>query len=44
MFEEAYGRTVLPVLKPGAAANVPGRRMTAPISYDRGMPGAHVGQ
>lgn len=38
------GRTILPLGRYGAEANVPGRRAMAPISYPAGMPGAKVGQ
>lgn len=38
------GHTVLPLGRYSAAANVPGRRATAPIGYPEGMPGARVGQ
>lgn len=42
--ETARGRVVLPLGALDAASNVPGRRVTEPIGYDRGMPGAKVGQ
>ena len=38
------GRTVLPLGRPSAAANIPGRQASAPIDYPAGMPGARVGQ
>jgi uncharacterized protein len=42
--EAANGRTVLPLGKSLAAANIPGRRLMEPIGYPAGMPGAKVGQ
>jgi uncharacterized protein len=44
MLQEAYGRTILPLLKPMRSANIPGRSSTAPIGYEQGMPGARIGQ
>ena len=45
MLAEAFkGRTVLPVGKYSAAANIPGRKAMQPIGYPGGMPGAKVGQ
>jgi succinate-acetate transporter protein len=44
MLQEAYGRTILPLLKPLRTANIPGAHPTAPIAYPQGMPGARVGQ
>ncbi len=38
------GRTILPLGKYRAAANVPGQRAMEPIEYAAGMPGAKVGQ
>jgi succinate-acetate transporter protein len=38
------GRTVLPLGRYRAAANIPGRRFSEPVSYPGGMPGAKVGQ
>lgn len=38
------GRTILPLGKYHAAANIPGRRFLEPIGYSAGMPGAKVGQ
>jgi succinate-acetate transporter protein len=45
MLAESFGgRTILPLGSYQSAANIPGRRASAPISYQRGMPGAKVGQ
>ncbi|MFR9805486.1 acetate uptake transporter [Pseudonocardia sp. RS010] len=38
------GRTVLPLGKFSAAANIPGRKPNDPVEYGEGMPGAKVGQ
>jgi succinate-acetate transporter protein len=38
------GRTILPLGKYNAAANIPGRQAMEPISYPAGLPGARVGQ
>jgi uncharacterized protein len=40
----AKGRTILPLGKYSASANVPGRRAMDPIGYPGGLPGAKVGQ
>lgn len=42
--EHAFGRTIIPLGKWRAAANVPGRAATSPLSYPEGMPGVRVGQ
>ena len=42
--EHAFGRTILPIGKWSAAANIPGHAVTQPIEYPAGMPGVHVGQ
>ena len=42
--EATNGRTVLPLGKHSAAANIAGRRIMEPIGYPDGMPGARVGQ
>jgi GPR1/FUN34/yaaH family len=39
MFKSSFGRTILPTGELAAAADVPGRRSTAPIQYASGMPG-----
>jgi succinate-acetate transporter protein len=44
MLENAYGRTIIPMGRWAAAANVPGRMHTRPIAYEGGMPGVRVGQ
>lgn len=44
VLEGAWGRTVIPLGAPKAAANVPGRQFTRPIEYPHGMPGVKVGQ
>ncbi|MGH9102782.1 MAG: acetate uptake transporter family protein [Acidimicrobiales bacterium] len=44
MLEGSFGRVILPLLKPKAAANIPGRAISSPIEYPSGMPGARVGQ
>lgn len=44
MFEEAFGRTIIPIGKASRAANVPGRSAIAPIAFKRGLPGASKGQ
>ena len=40
----SFGRTVLPLLKYGRSANVPGRRMTRPIELEWAEPGVRQGQ
>ena len=42
--EHATGRTIIPLGKRPAAANIPGRAPTQPLSYPSGMPGVRVGQ
>lgn len=42
--EHATGRTIIPLGKWSAAANIPGRAPTQPLSYPAGMPGVRVGQ
>ena len=42
--EGAFGRTIIPLGKLSADANVPGRRATRPIERPTGMPGVRVGQ
>ncbi|HET6875443.1 MAG TPA: acetate uptake transporter, partial [Acidimicrobiales bacterium] len=44
MLENSFGRTVLPLLKYKKDALVPGRQITEPIQFPRGMPGVRVGQ
>lgn len=40
----ANGRTVLPLGKYNAEANIRGRRAMEPVGYPAGLPGARVGQ
>ena len=42
--EHAFGRTIIPLGKWRASANIPGRAATEPIAYPAGMPGVRVGQ
>ena len=42
--EHAFGRTIIPLGKWRASANIPGRSPTDPIAYPAGMPGLRVGQ
>jgi uncharacterized protein len=45
MLAESFkGRTILPLGKYSAAANIPGRKAMQPIGYPGGMPGVKVGQ
>jgi uncharacterized protein len=44
MLENAYGRTILPLGKYTAAANVPGRVVTRRLEYAAGEPGVRQGQ
>ena len=44
MFENAYGRTIIPLGTRSRQANIPGRVITDPIAYPPGMPGLRVGQ
>lgn len=44
MFENSFGRTILPLGKYRAAANIPGRRATRPLEYRYGQPGVKIGQ
>lgn len=44
MFENTFGRTILPTGKYRAAGNVPGRRGTRPLEYQHGEPGVKIGQ
>ncbi len=44
VLEHSFGRSILPVGKWSKAANVPGAKVTDPISYPNGMPGLKVGQ
>jgi succinate-acetate transporter protein len=42
--EHSFGRTIIPLGKWSARANVPLRSVTDPIAYPAGMPGVRVGQ
>jgi len=44
VLEHAFGRTIIPLGKWNARANVPGVKATDPIAYPAGMPGVRVGQ
>ena len=44
MFKASFGRVVLPLGKPDAAANIPGREYTDPLEYAAGEPGVKQGQ
>ncbi|MGH3239672.1 MAG: acetate uptake transporter family protein, partial [Spirillospora sp.] len=44
MFENTYGRTILPMFKIHGGGNVPGRRGTRPLEYRHGEPGVKIGQ
>lgn len=44
MLENAFGRTIIPLGKWSAAANIPGKMPTRPMAYEGGMPGVRVGQ
>lgn len=44
MFEDSFGKTMLPLGRYRAAANIPGRRATRPLQYQYGEPGVRIGQ
>lgn len=44
MLEQSAGRTIIPLGKFRADANIPGRKATRPIGRQAGMPGVRVGQ
>lgn len=44
VLEHAFGRTIIPLGKWSARANIPGVKATDPIAYPAGMPGVRVGQ
>ena len=44
VLEHAFGRTIIPLGKWNARANIPGAQATDPIAYPAGMPGVRVGQ
>ncbi|MFI0479147.1 acetate uptake transporter family protein [Actinomadura sp. 9N215] len=44
MFENTYGRTILPTFKVHAAGKAAGRGRTRPLEYRHGEPGVKIGQ
>ena len=44
VLEHSFGRTIIPLGKWSARANIPGARVAEPIEYPPGMPGVRVGQ
>jgi len=44
VLEHSFGRTIIPLGKWSARANIPGAKATDPIAYPAGMPGVRVGQ
>ena len=44
VLEHSFGRTIIPLGKWSARANIPGARAADPIEYPVGMPGVRVGQ
>jgi uncharacterized protein len=44
MLENSFRRTILPLGRYSAAANIPGRRATRPLEYRYGQPGLRIGQ
>ncbi|MEU8119782.1 GPR1/FUN34/YaaH family transporter [Spirillospora sp. NPDC049024] len=44
MFENSYGRTILPTGKIRRGANLPGGRAVRPLEYRQGEPGVKIGQ
>jgi len=44
VLEHSFGRTIIPLGKWSARANIPGVKATDPIAYPAGMPGVRVGQ
>ena len=44
MLEQSFGRTIIPLGKFNADANIPGRMPTRPIERAAGMPGVRAGQ
>jgi len=44
LLASAFGQTVLPTLKYGRAANVPGKKPTRPIELEWAEPGVKMGQ
>lgn len=44
LMEETFKRVILPTGRLGSRANIPGHRLTHPVGYRYGMPGAKEGQ
>jgi uncharacterized protein len=44
MLEQSFGRTIIPLGKFSADANIPGRTPTRPVGREAGMPGVRAGQ
>lgn len=44
MLENSFGRTILPLGRYTAAANIPGRKAVRPLEYRGGQPGVRIGQ
>ena len=44
VLEHSFGRTIIPLGKWSARANIPGARATDPLAYPAGMPGLKTGQ
>ncbi|GAA4629341.1 hypothetical protein GCM10023196_049680 [Actinoallomurus vinaceus] len=44
LLEACFGRTIMPLGKYRAAADIPGRRMSRPLEYRYGQPGVKIGQ
>jgi hypothetical protein len=44
VLEHSFGRTIIPLGRWSARANIPGARATDPLAYPAGMPGVRVGQ
>jgi hypothetical protein len=44
VLEHSFGRTIIPLGKWNARANIPGAQATDPLAYPAGMPGVKAGQ
>lgn len=44
VLEHSFGRTIIPLGKWSADANIPGRKPTTPLAFSGGMPGVRFGQ
>jgi uncharacterized protein len=44
MFQNSFGRTILPLFRTRAGRTVPSRRVTRPLEYPMGEPGVKIGQ